>query len=162
MGFAADTLERLVAAADPLERPVVGALCFAHKTDGRADHYGIRYRSCPTVYDFVELPDKVGFVPRLDYERDTIVACSATGGACVLIHRTVLEQIRDRYGPVWFDPITHPKGPTKFSEDLSFFVRVAGVGFPVHVHTGITTTHDKGGVFLDQAHYDDHRERVPV
>lgn len=154
MGFAPDTVERLIAAADPLERPVVGGLAFAHKTDGKAEFHGIRYRACPTLYDFVDLPDKVGFAPRLDYPRDVLVPVGATGGACLLIHRTVLERIRERYGDVWFDPITHPKGPTVFSEDLSFCVRVAGVGVPMFVHTGIKTTHDKGGVFLDEEFFD--------
>ena len=159
MGFAPDTLERLIAAADPIERPVVGGLCFAHKTDGKAEFYGVRYRACPTLYDFVDLPDKVGFAPRLDYPRNELVAVSATGGACVLIHRTVLESVRAKYGDVWFDAITHPKGPTVFSEDLSFCIRVAGCGFPLYVHTGIKTTHDKGGVFLDEAFYDDQQRR---
>jgi len=154
MGFAPDTLERLIAEADPVERPIVGALAFAHKTDGKAEFYGVRYRACPTLYDFVDLDDRIGFTPRLEYPRDELVKVSATGGACVLIHRTVLEGVRAKYGDVWFDTITHPKGPTVFSEDLSFCVRAAGAGFPIHVHTGIKTTHDKGGVFLDEAFYD--------
>jgi hypothetical protein len=41
----------------------------------------------------------------------------------------------------------HPKG-ARFSKDLSFFVRVAGVDAPTYVHTGIATSHAKGGVFL--------------
>jgi hypothetical protein len=154
MGFAGDTLERLLAEADPVDRPVIGALCFAHKTDGRGEFYGTRYRACPTLYDFVDLDDKVGFVPRFDYPRGELVRVGATGGACILIHRDVLAKIRAAYGDVWFDPITHPKGPTRFSEDLSFCVRVAGVGADIHVHTGIRTTHDKGGVFLDEPFYD--------
>lgn len=152
MGFSADTLERLIAAADPIERPVVGGLCFAHKTDGRADFYGIRYRACPTIYDYVELPDQVGFAPRLDYPQDELVPVAGTGGACILIHRSALEAIRNAHGDVWFDPITHPSG-TKFSEDLSFCIRLAAVDVPIYVHTGIKTTHDKGGVFLDEEFY---------
>lgn len=153
MGFEADTLERLIASADPAERPVVGALCFAQKTDGRAAMYAVRYVPQPTVYDFHELEDRVGFVPRFDYERDALVACGATGGACILIHRSVLELIRDRYGDVWFDPIKHPKG-AEFSEDLSFCVRAAAVGVQLYVDTSVKTTHDKGGVYLDEELYD--------
>lgn len=154
MGFAADTVERLIAAADPKERPVVGALCFAHKSDGKASLYGVRYRACPTLYDWIDTGDKVGFAPRLSYARDSLVPVGATGGACVLIHRTVLERIRAEYGDVWFDPITHPTGPTTFSEDLSFCLRVAAVDFPIYVDTSVKTTHDKGGVFLDEEFYD--------
>jgi hypothetical protein len=154
MGFGADTVERLIAAADPVTRPVVGGLAFAHKTDGKASFFGVRYRTQPTIYRWHEDDDKVGVVPQFDYERDAMVECIATGGACVLIHRTILERIRDKYGDVWFNPITHPKGPTTFSEDLSFCLRVAGLGIPLWVHTGIKTTHDKGGVFLDEEFYD--------
>lgn len=154
MGFAADTVERLIAAADPQERPVVGGLAFAHKTDGKAEFYGVRYRACPTLYEFVDMEDKVGFVPMLTYPRGELVPVSATGGACLLIHRTALERVRAKYGDVWFDTITHPKGPTTFSEDLSFCVRLAAVDVPIFVHTGVKTTHDKGGVFLDEAFYD--------
>lgn len=150
MGFAMDTVERLI----EVGQPVVGALCFAHKTDGAASFYGTRYRATPTLYEFHELDDRVGFAPMFDYPRDQVVRVSATGGAAVLIHRTVLEEIRAAYGDVWFDPITHPVGPTVFSEDLSFCVRVAGAGFPMVVHTGVKTTHDKGGVFLDEAFYE--------
>jgi hypothetical protein len=161
MGFAPDSLERLIEAAGP-KRPVVGGLAFAHKTDGRSSFHGVKYRACPTVYDFIEEADRVGFVPRHGYERDAMVECSATGGAFVLIHRKVLDAVRDKYGDNWFTPITHPKGPTTFSEDLSFCIRVAAVGFPLYVHTGIKTTHHKGGVFLDEEFYDERRAPVPA
>lgn len=161
MGFAADTLERLIAAADPADRPVVGALCFAHKTEARASFYGNRYRCVPTLYQFVDTGEKVGFTPMLTYPRDQLVPVAATGGACVLIHRTALEKVRAKYGDTWFDPITHPTGPTTFSEDLSFCLRLAGVDLPAFVHTGIRTTHDKGGVFLDEAFYDAQPEWKP-
>jgi len=161
MGFEHDLLERLIEAADPKARPVVGALCFAQKTAGKASGYGVRYRACPTLYDFIEQDDIVGFAPRLTYERDTLQVVSATGAACVLIHRSVLEGVRAKYGDVWFDQITHPKGPTTFSEDLSFCIRVAGAGFPLHVHTGIKTGHDKGGVYLDEDFYDTQHVAVP-
>lgn len=154
MGFSADAIDQLISAADPLGRPVVGALCFAHKTDGRKEHNAIRYVASPTVYDYVERPDKVGFVARVAYERDAVTPCSATGAAAVLVHRSVLQAVRDRFGDVWFDPITHPTGPTTFSEDLSFCVRLAAVGVPIHVHTGVRTTHHKGGVFLDEEFFD--------
>ena len=154
MGFAADTVDRLVACADRYKRPVVGALCFAMKTDGRSSFYGIRYRATPTAYEFRETDDAVGFVPMFDYPRDQAVPVAATGAACVLIHRTVAEAIRAKYGDVWWDAITHPKGPTVFSEDLSFCVRVAGCDFPMFVHTGVKTTHDKGFGFLDEEFYD--------
>ena len=153
MGFARDTVDRLIESADPVDRPVVGGLAFAHKTDGRKELNGIRYKCQPTIYDFVELEHEAGVVARFDYVRDAVVPCGGTGGACLLIHRNVIQLIRDQYGETWFNPITHAKGTT-FSEDLSFCIRVAGVGVQLHVDTGVKTTHDKGGVFLDEEHFD--------
>lgn len=154
MGFAADTVERLIGYADRYQRPVVGGLCFSLKPNGRSSFYGIRYRVAPTLYSFHELEREVGFAPMFDYPRDTLVKVSATGAACLLLHRSALEKVRDRHGETWFDPITHPVGPTTFSEDLSFCVRLAACDIPIHVHTGVKTTHDKGGVFLDEDLFD--------
>ena len=81
MGFAADTVEQLILNADKFSRPVLGALCFAMKTDGRASFYGIRYRATPTLYEFVETDTQVGFVPLFDYPRDQVVKVAATGAA---------------------------------------------------------------------------------
>lgn len=153
MGFDEDTIDRLIEAADPVERPVVGGLAFALKADGNKAMGGIRYRAVPTLYSFVELADEAGFTPRFNYPRDQVVEVSATGGAIVLIHRTVLERMRAEFGDVWYEPACHPSG-AQFSEDLSFCVRVAALDIPLHVHTGVKTTHDKDGVFLDEEYFD--------
>lgn len=154
MGFGPDTLEALIESADPTERPVVGALCFALRVNGRKDFGAVRYQVAPTMYDWRELEGAVGFTPRLDYERNALQPVGATGAACVLIHRSAVDRVAERYGPAWFDPITHPVGPTTFSEDLSFCVRLAACDIPVYVNAGIKTTHAKGGIFLDEEAYD--------
>lgn len=161
MGFDADLLERLMGAADADERPVVGALAFAVKTDGPGPHGAPRYRCQPTVYDLYEDETRVGFVPRFDYERDALVRTAATGAACVLIHRRVFAEIRDKYGPIWFDQVRHPKGPN-FSEDLAFSIRVAACGFPMFVHTGIKTSHDKGVIVFDEEWFDAEQALKPL
>jgi hypothetical protein len=158
MGFAADTVDRLVAAADPADRPVVGGLCFAQRRIEKRPFHGNRFGIIPTIYDYVELDDEVGFVPREAYVVDEVVAASGTGAACLLIHRSALEVVRERHGDSWFDPMKHPTGlhgkPRTFSEDLSFCVRLASVGIPVHVDTSVKTVHEKGGIYLDEDAYD--------
>ncbi|ROP36283.1 hypothetical protein [Saccharothrix texasensis] len=161
MGFGPDVVERLVAAADPAERPVVGGLCFALKRSGRGEFGAERFRIQPTLFEFRDLGDEVGFAPMLDYPRDQLVPVGGTGAACLLIHRVAVAAVRERYGDAWFDPITHPTGdhgkPRTFSEDLSFCVRLAAVGVQPYVHTGVRTTHDKHGVFLDEDTYEPYR-----
>lgn len=160
MGFSPTVVEELIAAADPVERPIIGGLCFGHKSDGRGDHHANRYRIVPTIFTMAETDDEVGFIPMLDYPRNELVKADATGAALLLIHRSVLQEIRDAYGDRWFSPMEVPKGKsgrTEFSEDISFCIRAMAVGRALHVHTGIRTTHDKGGVFLDEATYDAQR-----
>jgi hypothetical protein len=155
MGFPPDTLERLLLSADRMTRPVVGALCFGLRRESTdPDTQAERFRCFPTIYAWREYPDRVGFEVVTDYQRDQTVLVSASGAACFLVHRRVLEAIRDLYGETWFTKITHPVGPTEFGEDMSFFVKVAGCDFPVHVNTSVKTCHDKGGVFLDEAAWD--------
>jgi len=167
MGFADDTVDRLVNSADPRDRPVMGALCFAAlRPKGRAPHplRAQRYLIQPTVYGWVDEDGEVGVRPILDYPRDTIVECSATGAACLLIHRSALEAVRDRYGEAWFDPAVHPTGlkgkPRTFSEDLSFCVRLAACDIPVHVDTSVKTTHEKGFLYLDEESFDQQQQAL--
>jgi hypothetical protein len=152
MGFRADAMERLIDAADPVLRPVMGGLAFAHKQDGKSPSGVPKYRPCPTLYDYHQLDDSVGFIPRFDYKRNTVQEVSATGAAIILIHRSVLQTVADKYGPIWFDPIRHPKA--NFSEDLSFCIRLAACDITMFVDTGVRTSHDKGGVVHDEDSYD--------
>lgn len=141
MGFAPDTVERLLDAADPVERPVVGGLCFAQK-EVRIDEFGgYRTAPAPTIYDWAPHGDLQGFDVRHDYPRDEFTRCAGTGSACILIHRSVLERIHTAYGPAWYERI--PARDGSIGEDLSFCMRAGELGIPVHVHTGIRTTHLK-------------------
>jgi hypothetical protein len=164
MGFEADLVERLVTAACPVERPIMGALCFAalrrRQTPPDPCH-AERFVIQPTLYQWVELEDEAGFRPITDYARDAVVQVGATGAAAVLIHHTALEAMRARSGDDWFDQLTHPTalkgGPRTFSEDMSFCVRAAAIGLPIHVDTSTKTTHEKGFIYLDESTYDEQR-----
>jgi hypothetical protein len=62
MGFAPDTVARLIAVADPTERPVVGGLCFTYKrATGRGELGTYRFQMQPTMYRFVQYPNYAGF-----------------------------------------------------------------------------------------------------
>jgi hypothetical protein len=152
MGFAPDTVDRLIASADPVERPVVGGLCFSLRREKPGEFYGQKYIVVPTCFEYVDTDEEVGFRSIIDYPSDSLLQVGGTGAACLLIHRSALLAIRDRIGDHWFDHITHPGG-TVFSEDLSFCVRLAMVDLPVYVDTSVRTTHDKHGVFLDEEEF---------
>jgi len=146
MGFRPDLLERLLAAADPTERPIVGALCFSQRKLGPDTMGGYHTAATPTIFDWAPVKndagdDLEGFDIRWGYPSDALVRCSATGSAAVLIHRSVFERIQERYGAEWYHRVLASDGP--MGEDLSFCMRATALDIPVHVHTGVRTTHAK-------------------
>lgn len=155
MGFAPDTADALVASADPIERPVMGGLCFALEREPGPLH-GELWGCKPTVYELVADVDGGGFRSLRDYPRDQVVRVDGTGAACLLLHRAVLEEMRSAGGETWFDPVSvrTPSGRVWFGEDLSLCLRLREAGVPVHVNTKVKTTHHKGGLYLDEELFD--------
>lgn len=152
MGFRADDLERLLVAADPVARPVVGGLCFSMKHMGSDGRWGQRVMPVPTLFMFAKNPGQgVGFANRFIYPPEAMVQVAGTGAAFILIHRSVLKRIRDTYGDAWFDFVRYGDG-AQVSEDLSFCWRVNATGFPIFVNTGVKVTHHKE-LWLDEADY---------
>lgn len=156
MGFPDVTVRQLIDRADPTDRPIVGGLCFALKRNGieDADTQAVPYGMVPTIYTYHDLEDDAGFLPMAEYPRDALVKVAATGMACVLVHRTVLEKIRAEHGDRWFDRIPNPRQPTMFGEDMSFCIRAAAADAPIFVDTSLRTSHDKDGVFLTEDAFD--------
>lgn len=159
MGFAPDTVDQLLAAADPVERPIVGGLCFAQREMDPDGMGGYRTGPGPTIYDWAEVGDQSGFAMRRQYEPDALVRCQATGSACILIHRSVLERVHDQFG-TWYDRAPNPTTGKQFGEDISFCMRAGSLGIPIHVHTGVKTTHLKP-IWLAEADFLATRDRQP-
>lgn len=146
MGFPADTLELLLGAADPAERPIVGALCFSLRELDPDGMGGWRTQPVPTIYDWIHVPDgedeASGYAVRWDYPPDTVTQCHATGSACVVIHRSALERIEEKFG-TWYDRVPNPSTSQFLGEDLSFCVRAGALDIPIFVDTRVKTTHSK-------------------
>ena len=160
MGFPADVADRLLDAADAQERPVVGALCFAQKEIEPDLMGGWRCMAAPTIFDWVHTGDgQEGFTTRFEYPANTLVRCAGTGGACILVHKSVYAKIAVKYGPVWYDMAPNPTTGHLIGEDLSFCARAGALGVPVHVHTGVQATHFKP-VWLGEADYLAERELI--
>lgn len=153
MGFPPDTADVLLEAADPVTRPIVGALCFAQRQIAPDGLGGWTCRAQPTIFDWKVIGTQSGFVARLDYERDTVTRVSGTGSACVLIHRSAFERIQLRYGQSWYSRIPNHSVGEMTSEDLSFCMKAGACDIPVHVHTGVKVTHRKS-LWLGEREYD--------
>lgn len=172
MGYPENVLDLLAESADPVERPVMGGLCFASKEIEPDGLGGFHTFPVPTVYDWhVNEDGSRGFLPRRDYERDAVIEVAGTGSACILIHRTVFERIREIEGcqcPVnlqdecpghWYDPLVIVETGAQLSEDLAFCTRVSKAGFPIHINTAVKTTHFKP-VWLGELHYQLYRKAL--
>lgn len=143
MGFGSDAVTRLLAAADPTERPVMGGLCFGLQQRDPDGMGGYVMKPFPTLFDF----DGSSFNIRWDYQRDTVTRVDATGAAFLAIHRDVLAKFDDG---TWFDRAR--LGDELLGEDISFCARAGEMGVPIHVHTGVHTSHFKS-LWLTEAHY---------
>lgn len=168
MGFAPDTVDQLLAAADPVDRPIVGGMCFAQRESEPDGVGGYRPVAWPTIMDWTFEGQRGGFQIRWDYPRDTLTQVHGTGSACILIHRSVFERVRDVYEDLqreagvrkdgdprwdsWYSRVTNPTTGELVGEDLSFCMRLMRVEIPIHVHTGVQTTHRKN-IWLQEQDY---------
>lgn len=156
MVFEPDDVFDLLEAASFKDRPIVGGLCFA----GRSPE-----TMYPTIY--VASRDEAG-KPDLDkvvdYPRDQMVKCHATGGAFLLVHRNVLLHMarpheRGGFGTLpngernpypWFVEGHTDKHGRPFGEDIAFCLRAGALGYPVHVDTRVKVGHHKSIVLTEE------------
>lgn len=144
MGWRPDALDRLLTAADPVEAPIVGGLCFGLYPSGYDGMGGLRFNIVPTMFLIGHrvVDGAPRFSPVPTYPEDTVVQVHATGSAFLLIHRSVLEKVRAEHGEHWYDQIVDPDGEV-MGEDLSFCTRAGALGTPMFVDTGTPTSHHK-------------------
>lgn len=135
MKFDPDLADRLVDAACEHGVPIVGGMCF-----GIAE--GVLF---PTLYQMVqdEGDEHPHMVRYNDFPVDEMFEVTATGAACLLIHRSVLVAMREKYPEPypWFQETVLGTGP--MGEDVTFCVRARLLGYPIFVHTGIPVGHAK-------------------
>lgn len=145
MGFEPDGIHHLLASAqaDP-ERLIIGGLCFAVMTAGYDGMGGWRQAIVPTMYKIgdVEGTDRKSFCYYGPYERDAVLRVAGTGTAFLLVHRSVLEALRERHGDNWFSQARDDIGDT-IGEDITFCLRAGAAGFKIFVNTGVRTSHHK-------------------
>lgn len=146
MTFEPDILDRLLENADPDKAPVVGGLCFG------LDDKGMLF---PTLYDITGTEEEPEFLRYDEWAPESMVQVFATGAACLLIHRSALEAVRDfefvdaagrphkGYGEVfpWFQE-TDFYGRL-MGEDITFCLRLGKAGVPVFVNTAVHLGHVK-------------------
>lgn len=153
MGFEPDALSKLLSVAHPMDRPIVGGLCFAYRHYAADGLNGWRARPQPTIYTWQDTDNgESGFQAVYMYPVNGLMRVAATGSAMILIHRSVFEKIAERFGPTWYDRTPAPDG-TLLGEDISFCVKATLCEIPIHVHTGVRTSHFKQTWVSDMDHW---------
>lgn len=157
MVFEADTLERLIEAADPVDRPLMGALCFAGYSPETM---------YPTIYSMVPENETWALEKVHEYPRDALLKVGATGAAMLLAHRSVLLRMYQAFHTLpngkinsypWFVEGHVDHEGRQLGEDIAFCIRAQGLGIPVHIHTGIKIGHRKN-IILDERVYEERME----
>ena len=138
MEFPETAIHNLLDCARPVERPVVGGLCFG----------GAPGRMFPTLYVFNEHDDGLETVGVSDYPDEAMIRVGATGAAFLCIHRDVFVKL----GDTWFTRTMTDHLGRAMPEDIGFCARLHAEQIPVLVHTGIQVGHHKS-VVLDAAMY---------
>jgi hypothetical protein len=144
MTFQPDIVERLLDYADPEKAPIVGGLCF-----GFDDKASIQ----PTLFGLVGDENHPDVIRYHEWPPDAMFQVAATGGACLLIHKSVFTRIQKMKIPgrngkrgfndafPWFQE-TENDGQA-VSEDITFCWRAGIAGIPVFVNTGVQLGHIK-------------------
>lgn len=135
MVFAPDVVDRLVESATENDLTILGGLAFVyHKASGKVE---------PTL-KILTGTDPIQFETAWNFPPDSVVKVDATGAACVLIHKTVFEDVERKHGESqypWF--AESEKDGQEFGEDITFFLRAKQCGHDVYVNTGIEFGHMK-------------------
>ena len=131
----------LVETAHAIERPVVSGLVFTASSSAGGD--GLAPSPMPCIFKATNVGVRV--TPFIDYPPFEVVEVDAAGTGCLMVHRSVLESIRehadDLGGPDWCWFRDMPMAGDWFGEDLYFCRLVRSLGFPIHAHTGAVLPH---------------------
>lgn len=137
MGVGAGALDALAARCTPAT-PVVSALyrvVHEHGDDGMGAPEALT--QVPAAYAFRD-----GGMIETYTEYSDGMAVEAVGAGCMMLHRSVLEQMRERYyGPEWFT--CYERDGVLMGEDISFCGRLREMEVPIILDTTVPTTHHK-------------------
>lgn len=142
------SFKKLIDAADSWKTPIVSGLVFAV-----LEPFNEKIHPEPCI--FIRKQEILS--PYYDYKLDSLIEVDAAGTGCLLIHRRVLEKMREDYqdetGADWAWFQDGPAGENLWvGEDISFCKKVVDSGFKIHAHTGAILPHHKG-IWISESTY---------
>lgn len=132
--FRTDTVSRLLASADPIERPIMSALYHVFNNGKKV---------IAAYYNYGQDGElDVRPVSEID-AYNPVTDVFAVGAGCLLVHRSVFETIRKDAGDdnCWYREGVIDK--RDHGEDISFCIRAHISGFPVHLNNKVWVGHMK-------------------
>lgn len=145
--------DKMVNAADAQRRPVIAGLYFGTWPGGLIP------QPVPHIYRRAE--DGISLVPVVDYPPNQLIEIDAGGTGALLVHRSVLQAIRDQADPhegvdwCWFRDL--PVAGLWLGEDFYFCRRIRSLGYPIWAHTGAILQHRRR-YWLDQRQFEAMRQ----
>lgn len=133
MVFTTETILNLLSCNEPL----ISGLCL---TGGE--------KPSPSMYrKLTEGPQKNMYMAMTEWATDEIVDCDAFGAACSLIHRSVFEDIRNKFpnpAAQWYQEVQ--RDDVLVGEDFTFCERAIDAGYQPKVNTAAQVGHVKGSL----------------
>lgn len=136
MTFEPTVLDRLLTTATTHDLQIVGGLCFG--LDSTGEVFPVLFR------------DEEGRPARVtNYKENSLVEVTATGAACLLIHREVLEKMEANFELpyIWFEESTWDD--KEVGEDTAFCYKARELGYRIVVDTSITLGHIKDQIVTE-------------
>lgn len=144
-----EAFDKLLETAHDKERPVVAGLVFAG--------FGVEGAPYPKPVPAIFQDAPEGFLPLYKYDKNSVFEIDAAGTGCLLIHRSVLEKMREtadkNQGTDWCWFWDGPVDGNWIGEDLLFCRRIRALGFPIYVNTGAILPHQKS-YWLEERHHE--------
>lgn len=128
-------VKELLSVADKDERPVVCGVYFVSPNPN--EPLMIPY---PCIYKDTE----TGIIPIHPLPEKSLIKIDVAGFGLTLMHRSIVDKIKDIYNGIYFDIDIRPDGK---GEDVSFFRKLKEQNIPVYAHTGCLAVHMKTFVF---------------
>ena len=132
-----DVMQKLWQTADKRDRPVVSGVYFISK-----ENEGALMKPYPVLFNDV---DEYTIQYLHPLPENKVVRCDMAGFGLVLMHRSIVQKMRDAFpGKSFFTETADSNEDDKFvGEDIIFFRKMKAAGIPLHAHTGALVKHMK-------------------
>jgi hypothetical protein len=136
-----DVMKMIWDTADKHNKPIVSGVYFISK-----QNEGSLMQPMPVLFNETGDLHMMTYIHPLP--QNQVIKIDNAGMGLVLMHRSVVTQLRAKFGADCFLFAEGESAGEKFiGEDVSFFRKVKEVGIPVYAHTGATVKHMKRFAF---------------